>query len=113
MGSCFGKVSRVPVQVTDTRLVRVGLAYSALPRLIHAQARHILTSPTPIRRGIDLLPYQLITNRMVRHDLDRLHFPDRYDQARGAECPTAIHPSRGPRRGDSYFLASMGRNPGG
>ncbi|KAF8232445.1 Actin/actin-like protein [Tricholoma matsutake] len=50
--------------VVDGFVLRKGLTYSSLPRLIHAQARHILTTPTPMRRGIDLLPYQLITNKM-------------------------------------------------
>ena len=44
-----------------------GLAYSPLPKLVHAHARHILANPTPHRPGgIDLLPHQLIANKMVR-----------------------------------------------
>ena len=43
-----------------------GLAYSPLPKLVHAHARHILVNPTPHRPGgIDLLPHQLIANKMV------------------------------------------------
>ncbi|KAF8164971.1 actin-related protein Arp4p [Crassisporium funariophilum] len=50
--------------VVDGFVLRKGLAYSALPKLVHAHARHILVSPTQHRRGIDLLPHQLIANKM-------------------------------------------------
>lgn len=50
-----------------TRLTdrNTGLAYSPLPKLIQAHARHILISPTQLRRGIELLPHQLIASKMV------------------------------------------------
>ncbi|KAF8559033.1 brg1-associated factor b [Imleria badia] len=41
-----------------------GLVYSALPKLVHAHAKHILTNPTPIRRGIELYPHQLIATKI-------------------------------------------------
>lgn len=45
--------------------ILVGLMYSALPKLVHAHARHILVTPTQQRRGIDLLSHQLLTNKVV------------------------------------------------
>ncbi|KAF8803902.1 actin-related protein Arp4p [Phlegmacium glaucopus] len=49
--------------ITESNLS--GLAYSPLPKLVHAHARHILVNPTPHRpTGIDLLPHQLIANKM-------------------------------------------------
>lgn len=44
----------------------VGLVSSALPKLVQAHARHILSNPTQTRRGIELLPHQLIANKLVR-----------------------------------------------
>ncbi|CAA7260168.1 unnamed protein product [Cyclocybe aegerita] len=51
--------------VVDGFVLRKGLSYSPLPKLIHAHARHILISPTPHRRGIELLPHQLIANKTL------------------------------------------------
>lgn len=45
--------------------MNIGLVYSTLPRLVHAHARHILTTPNQHRRGIDLIPHQLISNKTV------------------------------------------------
>lgn len=42
-----------------------GLVYSALPKLVQAHARHVLVTPTPSRRGIELFPHQLIANKLV------------------------------------------------
>lgn len=39
----------------------VGLAYSSLPKLVHAHARHIITG-----KRIDLTPHQLIGNKLVK-----------------------------------------------
>jgi len=50
--------------VIDGFVLRKGLAYSPLPKLVHAHARHILVNPTQHRSGIDLLPHQLIANKM-------------------------------------------------
>jgi actin-like protein 6A len=50
--------------VVDGFVLRKGLAYSPLPKLVQAHARHLLVSPTSHRRGIDLIPYQLIANKM-------------------------------------------------
>ncbi|KIM45811.1 hypothetical protein M413DRAFT_16653 [Hebeloma cylindrosporum] len=50
--------------VVDGFVLRKGLAYSPLPKLVHAHARHLLVSPTTQRRGIDLIPYQLIANKL-------------------------------------------------
>lgn len=41
------------------------MAYSALPKLVQAHARHTLSSPTPTRRGIELIPQQLIASKSV------------------------------------------------
>jgi Actin len=92
-----------------TLLIQPGLAYSALPRLIHAQARHILTSPTAIRRGIDLLPYQLITNKMVCYIICMFRSSKIVLlQARGTKYASAVYPSKRPHRGNIQHLASMG-----
>lgn len=50
---------------TLTCVYTVGLAHSSLPKLVHAHARHLLTTPTQTRRGIDLSPHQLIANKTV------------------------------------------------
>jgi len=50
--------------VVDGFVLRKGLAYSPLPKLIQAHARHILISPAQHRRGIELLPHQLIANKL-------------------------------------------------
>ncbi|KAH7916750.1 actin family [Hygrophoropsis aurantiaca] len=49
--------------VVDGFVLRKGLVYSALPKLVHAHARHILVGSTQTRRGIDLYPHQLIANK--------------------------------------------------
>lgn len=46
-----------------------GLVYSALPKLVHAHAKHILANPTPVRRGIELYPHQLIATKIVRRSI--------------------------------------------
>jgi actin-like protein 6B len=46
-------------------LKRSGLVSSALPKLVHAHAKHILTNPTPTRNGIELYPHQLIATKNV------------------------------------------------
>ncbi|PPQ79564.1 hypothetical protein CVT25_003446 [Psilocybe cyanescens] len=51
--------------VVDGFVLRKGLSYSPLPKLVHAHARHLLISPTQIRRGIDLIPHQLIASKSV------------------------------------------------
>jgi hypothetical protein len=67
----FGKVSYGNC-CFDTRIKSnlLGLAYSPLPKLVHAHARHILVNPTQHRPGIDLLPHQLIANKMVGLEFD-------------------------------------------
>src|SRR6267154_2783038 len=47
----------------------IGLMSSALPQLVHANAKHILTSHTHVRRGIDLYPHQLVASKMVNYRL--------------------------------------------
>jgi len=49
--------------VVDGFVLRKGLVSSALPQLVHANAKHILTSHTPTRRGIDLYPHQLVASK--------------------------------------------------
>ncbi|KAJ7117406.1 actin-related protein Arp4p [Mycena crocata] len=53
--------------IVDGFVLRKGLVYSPLPKLVHAHARHILLSPSPQRggRGIDLFPHQLVANKMA------------------------------------------------
>lgn len=50
--------------VVDGFVLRKGLVSSALPKLVQAHARHILSNPTQTRRGIELLPHQLIANKL-------------------------------------------------
>jgi len=52
-------------------ILSIGLVSSALPKLVHAHARHILVSPNQTRRGIDLFPHQLIANKTVCWILNR------------------------------------------
>ncbi|PCH41406.1 brg1-associated factor b [Wolfiporia cocos MD-104 SS10] len=40
-----------------------GLAHSALPQLVHAHARHMLTTPSSRRPAIQLYPHQLIAHK--------------------------------------------------
>jgi actin-like protein 6A len=42
-----------------------GLVYSSLPRLVRANARHVLTASTSNRQGIALLPHQMIESKAV------------------------------------------------
>jgi len=49
--------------IVDGFVLRKGLAYSALPELVHSHAHNILKSPTQHRRGIDLYPHQLIASK--------------------------------------------------
>ena len=44
----------------------IGLAHSALPQLVHAHAKHLLTAGSPHRPPIELLCHQLIGNKKVR-----------------------------------------------
>ncbi|EPQ59552.1 actin-like protein Arp4p [Gloeophyllum trabeum ATCC 11539] len=50
--------------VVDGFVLRKGLQYSALPQLVHAHAKHLLTNPTQHRPAIQLLPHQLIASKM-------------------------------------------------
>ncbi|KAF8665646.1 hypothetical protein AX16_000101 [Volvariella volvacea WC 439] len=59
----IGQSTASVTPVVDGFVLRKGLAYSALPKLIHANARHILVSSSPNRPGIELWPHQLITNK--------------------------------------------------
>ncbi|KAF9468962.1 actin-like protein Arp4p [Collybia nuda] len=45
--------------VVDGFVLRKGLAYSSLPKLVHAHARHIIAG-----KRIDLTPHQLISNKL-------------------------------------------------
>ncbi|TFK76120.1 Actin/actin-like protein [Pluteus cervinus] len=49
--------------VVDGFVLRKGLVYSSLPKLVHAHARHILLSGSMSRPGIELLPHQLISSK--------------------------------------------------
>jgi hypothetical protein len=64
----FSEKVRTPLNLTTVEIVDhvcKGLAYSALPTLVQANARHVLLQGTNTRRPIELLPHQLITNRIV------------------------------------------------
>ncbi|KAF8901703.1 actin-related protein Arp4p [Gymnopilus junonius] len=50
--------------VVDGFVLRKGLAYSPLPKLVYAQARHLITAPTQHRRGVELIPHQLIASKL-------------------------------------------------
>ncbi|KAK7470870.1 Actin-related protein 4 [Stygiomarasmius scandens] len=58
-----GQTMASVIPVVDGFVLRKGLAYSGLPQLVYAQARHILTNPTQARPAIDLTPHQLIFNK--------------------------------------------------
>ncbi|KXN87872.1 Actin-related protein 4 [Leucoagaricus sp. SymC.cos] len=49
--------------VVDGFVLRKGLVYSSLPRLVRANARHVLATPTQTRQGIALLPQQMIDSK--------------------------------------------------
>ncbi|KAF9563682.1 actin-related protein Arp4p [Agrocybe pediades] len=49
--------------VVDGFVLRKGLMYSALPKLVQAHSRHLLALPTSNRPGINLTPHQLIANK--------------------------------------------------
>ncbi|KAG1892690.1 actin family [Suillus subluteus] len=59
-----GKGSALVIRLVDGFVLRKGLVSSALPKLVQAHARHILSNPTQTRRGIELLPHQLIANKL-------------------------------------------------
>jgi len=44
-------------------VLRKGLVHSSLPALVHQRAKHLLTQSDQTRRGINLLPHQLIANK--------------------------------------------------
>ncbi|KAF5388200.1 hypothetical protein D9615_000199 [Tricholomella constricta] len=60
-----GKTMASVTPVVDGFVLRKGLSYSTLPQLVHAHARHILVTPTSMRRGVELLPHQLIANKVL------------------------------------------------
>ncbi|KAI0346919.1 Actin/actin-like protein [Trametopsis cervina] len=49
--------------VVDGFVLRKGLAHSSLPMLVQAHTRHMLTSPSHGRQGIQLYPHQLIASK--------------------------------------------------
>ncbi|KAL9712470.1 Actin- protein 4 [Leucoagaricus gongylophorus] len=51
--------------VVDGFVLRKGLVYSSLPKLVRANARHILVNPTQHRQGIALLPHQLVESKVA------------------------------------------------
>uniref|UniRef100_A0A0W0F8H9 Uncharacterized protein n=1 Tax=Moniliophthora roreri TaxID=221103 RepID=A0A0W0F8H9_MONRR len=73
------------IPVVDGFVLRKGVAYSNLPKLVQANARHILTNPTPSRpRGIELYPHQLIANKMPVEPNAPPQFTLREDRMAGA-----------------------------
>ncbi|KAI0313824.1 actin-related protein Arp4p [Amylostereum chailletii] len=59
----IGQSTASVTPVVDGFVLRKGLVHSALPQLVQAQARHILTTPTHNRPGIQLLSHHLIASR--------------------------------------------------
>ncbi|KAJ3778363.1 actin-related protein Arp4p [Lentinula raphanica] len=59
----IGQSTASVVPVVDGFVLRKGLQYSSLPKLVHAHARHLLTAPNPIRPPAELYPYQLIASK--------------------------------------------------
>ncbi|KAI0829481.1 actin-like protein Arp4p [Trametes gibbosa] len=60
----IGQSSASVTPVVDGFVLRKGLTHCALPQLVHAHAKHMLTSPTPARPAIQLLSHQLIASKM-------------------------------------------------
>ncbi|KAI0921526.1 hypothetical protein AcW2_006470 [Taiwanofungus camphoratus] len=50
--------------VIDGFVMRRALVHSALPQLVHAHSKHLLTTPTPRRSPVQLLPHQLIASKL-------------------------------------------------
>ncbi|KZP24664.1 Actin/actin-like protein, partial [Athelia psychrophila] len=77
-GSAFvidiGQTMASITPVIDGFVLRKGMVSSALPQLVHANAKHILTHHTPTRRGIDLWPHQLVANKLPAEP----HAPPRF-----------------------------------
>ncbi|KZW03930.1 actin-related protein Arp4p [Exidia glandulosa HHB12029] len=59
----IGRNTASVLPVVDGFVLRKGVTQSALPMLLHANAHHMLTKPTPTRLGIDLLPHQLVSQK--------------------------------------------------
>ncbi|KAI0721846.1 actin-like protein Arp4p [Cerioporus squamosus] len=59
----IGQSTASVTPVVDGFVLRKGLQHCALPQLVHAHARHLLTSPTATRPGIQLIPHQLIASK--------------------------------------------------
>ncbi|KAI0771894.1 actin-like protein Arp4p [Trametes elegans] len=60
----IGQSTASVTPVVDGFVLRKGLAHCALPQLVHAHAKHLLTNPTQTRPGIQLVPHQLIASKM-------------------------------------------------
>ncbi|KAF7301444.1 hypothetical protein MIND_00709700 [Mycena indigotica] len=69
--------------VVDGFVLRKGLAYSALPELVHSNAHSLLKSPTQHRPGIDLFPHQLIAAKSSVEPGAAPIFALREDRVRG------------------------------
>ncbi|EKM80508.1 hypothetical protein AGABI1DRAFT_113677 [Agaricus bisporus var. burnettii JB137-S8] len=66
--------------VVDGFVLRKGLVYSSLPKLVRAHARHILVTPTPSRSGIALLPQQMIESKNAVEPNMPVQFTARQDR---------------------------------
>ncbi|KAI6099856.1 actin family [Pisolithus thermaeus] len=69
--------------VVDGFVLRKGLVHSALPKLVHAHAKHILTTATPTRGSIDLYPHQLIASKIPVEPSAPPRFVLREDRLKG------------------------------
>jgi hypothetical protein len=113
MGLFFAKVSNPALCELCTNMNLKGLSYSPLPTFIHAHAHHILTTPTMHRAGIDLIPHQLVANKIVCH-AQKLYFSMFSNPllARRTYGTAKICLARRPRSRYNKQLANVGRAKG-
>ncbi|KAI0356605.1 actin-like protein Arp4p [Trametes cingulata] len=60
----IGQSTASVTPVVDGFVLRKGLTHCALPQLVHAHAKHLLTNATATRPAIQLVPHQLIASKM-------------------------------------------------
>ncbi|PSR73659.1 hypothetical protein PHLCEN_2v10578 [Hermanssonia centrifuga] len=65
IGQSGPSVWRDGMQIAHPVQNSLSLSHSALPMLVQAHAKHLLTSPYHNRAGIQLLPHQLIANKQT------------------------------------------------
>lgn len=91
----------------------LGLVCSALPKLVHAHAKHVLTNPALPRGGIALYSHQLIASKTVPFfSLSLPFYTELVTAARGAVGPTTLYPARRSTGRDDRKLERMVRSKG-